>query len=363
MRRTRKLLICTSLLTVLLMGVFYWLGHLTATQDLLIRLVARQRLQDTRYDLLARNQMSVVLCGTGVPAPDRNRASACTAVFVAGQFFLVDVGPSSARNIGVFGLPVAKLTAVLLTHFHSDHIGDLGEINTQSWMAGRDHPLLVYGPPGVESVVEGFVRAYSLDRRYRSATVSMLSQQAWTIEAHTVSAPGDDKQGSPVTVLERGGLKILAFAVDHAPVVPAYGYRFDYRGRSVVISGDTAKSANVIRAASGADLLIHEAEAKHIIRIVQCVANQQHRVLIEHTLAGIQRYHSSPKDAAEVANQAGVKWLVMSHLAPPPANLLERWAFLHGVSAVRPQRVALGYDGMLIELPLTSHELRFSRLR
>src|SRR6516162_10798557 len=131
-----------------------------SVQDLLIRRVARQRLGDTHSSLLAPNQISVVLWGTGDPAPDRDRASACTAVFVAGQFFLVDVGPSSARNVGAFGLPVARLTGVLLTHFHSDHIGDLGEINTQSWMAGRDHLLPVYGPPGVESVVDGFIRAY-----------------------------------------------------------------------------------------------------------------------------------------------------------------------------------------------------------
>jgi ribonuclease Z len=81
-------------------------------------------------------------------------------------------------------------------------------------------------------------------------------------------------------VLERNGLKITAFKVDHAPVVPAYGYRFDYRGRSVVVSGDTAKSGNLIQIATGADLVIHEAEAKHMIRIVQQVANEQHDTII-----------------------------------------------------------------------------------
>jgi ribonuclease Z len=316
-------------------------------------------LRQKQNPLLALDQISVVLCGTGVPIPDRDRASACTAVFVAGQFFLVDVGPSSARNVGAFGLPLSRLTAVLLTHFHSDHIGDLGEINTQSWMAGRDLPLPVYGPPGVDQVVDGFVRAYTLDRGYRIATAPILSARAWSMEPHPVSVYGSTLNQGEGTVLEHNGLKIIAFTVDHAPVVPAYGYRFDYRGRSVVISGDTAKSVNLIRAASGADLLIHEAEAKHMIRIVQQVADEQDDALLKQTLAGIQRYHSSPVDAAEVANQAGVKLLIMTHLAPPPDNLLARWAFLREVSAVRPNGVELGYDGMLITLRLGSKELQF----
>ncbi len=363
MDRTVKILLLSGLIALLLLSIAYSVGHVTSLQDGLIRRVARQRLRSTHADLLGREKLSVVLCGTGVPAPDRARASACTGVFAAGQFFLVDIGPSSARNVGAFALPSAALSGVLLTHFHSDHIGDLGEINTQSWMAGRDHPLPVYGPPGVERVVDGFVQAYALDRGYRAAVVSIISPQAWVMEPHAVIIPGSAQQKGSAIVLRRNGLTVTAFTVDHAPVAPAYGYRFDYGGRSVVISGDTAKSANLIGAAAGADLLIHEAQAKHMIRIVQQVAKEQHNVLIEQTLNGIQRYHSSPVEAAEVANQAGVKLLVMSHLAPPQLNLLGQWAFLRGVSAVRPRGVLLGYDGMLITLPIGSSEVRVSRLK
>jgi ribonuclease Z len=361
-KRISRFLIWSGLIVLLILGIAYSAGHMAPVQDNLIRRIAHQRLRATHNGLLGLNQISVVLCGTGVPVPDRDRASACTAVFVAGQFFLVDVGPSSARNVGVFGLPMARLAGVLLTHFHSDHIGDLGEINTQSWMAGRDRPLPVYGPPGVERVVDGFARAYTLDRGYRMSTVPLLSAQAWMMEARAVSVRGGNGQTSMATVLDRNGLKIIAFTVDHAPVVPAYGYRFDYRGRSIVISGDTAKSANLIRAASGADLLIHEAEAKHMITIIQQVASEQHDTLIEHTLAGIQRYHSSPIDAANVANQAGIQLLVMTHLAPPPNNVLGRWVFLRGVSAVRPNGVELGFDGMLITLRIGSNDIRSSSL-
>jgi ribonuclease Z len=212
-------------------------------------------------------------------------------------------------------------------------------------------------------VVDGFASAYTLDMGYRVATVPMLSPRVWTMEPHAITVPGSAQQTGATTVLERNGLRITAFTVDHAPVAPAYGYRFDYRDRSVVISGDTAKSVNLIRAAAGADLLIHEAQAKHIISIVKQVAREQRNKLLEQTLGAIQRYHTSPVEAAEVANQAAVKLLVLSHLTPAQSNMWAQWAFLRGVSAVRPRGVELGYDGMMIALPLGSREIRVTQLK
>ena len=113
--------------------------------------------------------MRVVLCGTGNPLPDRERAAACTAIFAGGNMYLVDIGPGSWKNLALWRVPPAKLAAIMLTHFHSDHIGDLGEINIETWANGRDHPLRVYGPPGVDQVVNGFAQAYSLDEGYRIA--------------------------------------------------------------------------------------------------------------------------------------------------------------------------------------------------
>src|SRR5262249_42016965 len=310
--RHSNILLLSALGTALVLCTAYFVGHISTVQDGLIRYFASRTLRNTGNALLSKHRVSVVLCGTGSPAPDRDRASACTAVFAGGHFFLVDVGPSSARKIGLLRLPISKLDGVLLTHFHSDHIGDLGEINTQSWVAGRNHPLPVYGPPGVEMVVDGFKRAYALDRGYRAASVRSLLVNAWSIEPHVVTIAAlarATNSADATTVLRRDGLTITAFTVDHAPVVPAYGYRFDYRGRSVVVSGDTAKSSNLVRAAAEADLLVHEAMAKHMIRIVQEVAEAQHNTLLSATLNSIQRYHSTPVEAAEVANKARVKLL------------------------------------------------------
>ena len=363
MIRVDRALLWFGSVCLLLVGFGYAAAHVNNVQDYLIRDIARRRLRSIHRELLAPEKMIVVLCGTGDPVPDPDRAAACTAVFAGGQFFLVDIGPSSARSAGVIGLPLADLTAVLVTHFHSDHIGDLGELNTQSWIAGRGRPLPVYGPPGLKRVVDGFALAYTLDCGYRVATVPMLSPRTWMMEPRVIIIAGSTPESGATTVFESQGLRITAFAVDHAPVVPAYGYRFDYRGRSVVISGDTAKSSNLIRVAANADLLIHEAQAKYIVSIIQQVAGEENRKLLQATLGDIQRYHSSPADAAEAANEARVNMLVLTHLTPPPSSYFAQWAFLRGVSTVRPQGIELGYDGMMIVLPVGSREIRVSRLK
>jgi ribonuclease Z len=169
----------------------------------------------------------------------------------------------------------------------------------------------------VKQIVDGFMRAYSLDCGYRAATVPSLPLRGWPMEPHiVVTTRSVEQTDAPesVTVLQRNGLTVTAYAVDHAPVAPAYGYRFDYKGRSVVISGDTARSANLIHAATHADLLIHEAQAKYMLSIVRQVAEEQHHTLVAQTISGIQRYHSSPVEAAEVANETGVKLLVIAIL-------------------------------------------------
>jgi ribonuclease Z len=126
-----------------------------------------ERLVDARIEqglgrvdesILGSPDLHVVLCGTGTPLPDAERAGACTAIAAGGRLFLVDVGPGSREQVDLANLPIAALAGVFLTHFHSDHLGDLGEAATQSWIAGRARPLAVYGPPGTARVVAGVAR-------------------------------------------------------------------------------------------------------------------------------------------------------------------------------------------------------------
>jgi ribonuclease Z len=319
-------------------------------QNRIIERVASRALTGDRTDLLDDGKLHVVFCGTGTPVADPERANACTAVLAGGHFLIVDIGPGAMRQITLDRLPRARLEAILLTHFHSDHIGDLGEAVVQTWVAGRTAPLRVFGPQGVEQVVGGFREAYALDAQYREAHhgAEAMPRAAAIPMAKTITLPS---AAEAATVLEADGLRVTAFAVDHEPVVPAYGYRFDYRGRSVVISGDTKRSANLLAHAQGADLLVHEALAAHMIEPVTRYAQGVGLTRWAKLTSDIPTYHASPVEVAEIAKTANVRMLAFSHMVPAPNNILARRLFLRGVSDVWNGPVELGRDGMHFTLP------------
>src|SRR6266404_2289798 len=200
-----------------------------AVQDAIIRRVVARAVADSAGHLFADDALRVLLCGTSAPLPHPTRAKACVAVFAAGRFWIVDTGPGSWNHLALWHVDGKRIGAILYTHFHSDHIAELGEFNLQTWAAGRPNPLRVIGPPGVERVVAGFEEAYALDRGYRIAHhgADFLKPDLSLMQATPV-----DATAAPAVVLDEDGLKITAFPVDHRPIVPAYGYRFDYRGRT-----------------------------------------------------------------------------------------------------------------------------------
>ena len=333
-------------LAAVVAGLVFVGMRIPAVQDLVLQRVAASRMA-SRPDLLEGDALRVLLCGTASPLPHPTRAKACVAVFAGGRFWIVDTGPGSWNRLGLLRVDGRSIGGVLLTHFHSDHIGDLGEFNMQTWAAGRERPLRVFGPPGVERVVNGFAEAYALDSGYRTLHhgAALLPPALWRMEAVPIAGPG------PTVVLDEGGMRITAVAVDHTPVAPAYAYRFDWRGRSVVVSGDTVKDQPLTALAKDADVLVHEAQAQHLVALRLPAQERLGRDRLVKILGDIPSYHTSPVEAAEVANAAGVKLLVMYHLTPPPtAGLVER-AFVRGVDAVRPKGWVLADDGLLITLP------------
>lgn len=310
-------------------------------------LVSAQQQADTA--MLGDGQLHVVMCGTGSPLADATRASACVAVIAAGEVVLIDVGPGSWRQVAVNRIPTAAVSAVLLTHFHSDHIGDLGEAVTQTWLAGRAKPLEVFGPPGVEKVVAGFAQAYSQDVEYRIAhhTETMLPRAAAGAVAREVKLKSDTEAA---VVFERNGLKVTAFNVEHSPVKPAYGYRLDYKGRSVVVSGDTAKSMNLAKHTAGADLLIHDVLAKDVMTMAAGNADRSGDKRRAKLIRDILTYHASPAEAAEIANEAKVDTLVFTHMVPPLNPPVTEQMFLRGVADIFKGKVVLAKDGMRFDL-------------
>lgn len=291
--------------------------------------------------------LKVFFCGTGSPLPSARRAQTCTAVIAGDWFFLVDVGSGSFETVQAAGLPANRLAGVFLTHFHSDHIGDLSEANLGSWVTARPAPLSVFGPTGVEQVVAGENEAFALDAGYRIAHhgkgVAPLRSKGMAARVFDAAAP--------VVVLDDGGLKVTAFPVKHDPVVPAVGYRFDYQGRSVVISGDTAYSESLVLAAKGADILIHEAQANHMVAKMRHAAAKAGNATLAKIFDDIPTYHTTPEEAARAANEAGAAWLILSHLTPAPDNPIAKRIFMRGVGKVRPKNVRIAEDRLLVTLP------------
>ena len=316
----------------------------------LLALASARAQQPPDLAMLTDGKLHVVMCGTGSPLPDANRASACVAVVAGGEFVLIDVGPGAWRTAALQRLPTQNLSAILLTHFHSDHIGDLGEAVTQSWIAGRAKKLEVYGPPGVEGVVAGFAQAYALDAGYRVAHHSeeLMPRDAAGATARTIALKSAT---AAAPVFERNGLKITAFRVEHDPATPAYGYRLEYRGRVVVVSGDTKKSENLARHAAGADLLIHDVLAKSVVALAAANAERSGDARRAKMARDILVYHASPEEAAEIAAAAKVETLVFTHLVPAPNAPMIEQAFLRGVGERFKGAVVLARDGQRFDLP------------
>ena len=300
--------------------------------------------------------LHVALCGAGGPMPAPNASGPCVAVVAGDQLYVVDSGTDGVRNLGRMGYQVGDVAAVFITHFHSDHIDTLGEMATLRWAAGSNpSPLPVYGPTGVETVVDGFNKAYSHDFVYRHEHHGDLvaPYRSAGMTAFPFPLPTD---ANLTRVFEGGGLTVDALAVDHMPVDPAVGYLFTYKGRTALITGDTDESVVVEQHANGVDLLVHEALAPNLVMMMNAAAAKNGNAVMEKITFDILDYHASPKEAAETARSAGVGHLLYYHIVPPLVFPGQELLFLDGAEDIFPD-YTVGQDGVSFSLPANSDEI------
>jgi ribonuclease Z len=243
--------------------------------------------------------VEVTLLGTGSPLPSADRAGPATLVRAGSATILFDCGRGVVMRLTAAGVLPIGLSAVLLTHLHSDHITDLNDIVTTHWvMSPGPNPLRVIGPPGTAQVVEGLMAMLALDQSYRMAHHADLHDRPIV----------DVTEVEPGAVFELADATISVHRTDHRPVSPTVGYRVEHDGRVAAIAGDTVPCPEL-------DAMCHEADlyVQTVIRtdLVQAIPNAR--------LQDILDYHSSVEQAAQTATRAGVKTLVMTHYVPPMA--------------------------------------------
>jgi len=250
-----------------------------------------------------RSGTRLILLGTGGGPRPRTTSSASAQVIVSNNVaYVIDCGDGVARQLAFARVPLPTLRHVFITHQHSDHNADYGNLIWLAWAAGLNTPVDTWGPPPLEKMTTLFfeMNAYDIDTRVANEGRPALRP---LVHVHELREGG--------AVMSDDNLKVTAALVDHPPVVPAFAYRFDARDRSIVISGDTAPSDNLVKLAAGADVLVHS--VMYPPAIDRLMARVPNAAALK---ASILAHQTSAEDAGRIAQAAGVKTLVLSHFVP-----------------------------------------------
>jgi ribonuclease Z len=254
------------------------------------------------------DSLKVVLLGTGVGPPvNLQQYGASTLVEAGAQRFLFDCGRGATLRLAQAGVPIGSITRVFLTHLHSDHVLQLPDLLLTGWAGGRRAvPLAVWGPAGTRAMMDHLQQAFAFDIHTRRDVDEHLPAAGITVVSHEVTTDG--------VVFTEDGVTVTAFLVDHGPVQPAFGYRIEYRGRSVVLSGDTRVSENLVRHAQGADVLVHEVIDPEALRDRP---DHPSAAIVDAIIA----HHTTPQQAGEVFRRVAPRLAVYSH-APNTERIL-----------------------------------------
>jgi ribonuclease Z len=249
-----------------------------------------------------RRAMKLTLLGTGTPIPDPARRGPSQVVQVGEELVLVDAGSGVLHRLLEAGYAGSRLRRIAITHLHSDHITGLLDLLWAGWiMRWWDEPPPIAGPPRTAELIQRLAHALEYDVAVRMKGERL--KREWLVPRVEEVEEGWDTEGD--------GWRLGAFRVDHAPVDEAFGFRLEADGRSVVISGDTCPSENLIRHAQGADLLVHEVYWRRGAEALRATITDPDQLARRQT---INSYHTHSEDVGTIAAQAEAKHLVLSHI-------------------------------------------------
>jgi ribonuclease Z len=290
--------------------------------------------------------LEVVFLGTGSPLPSADRCGSGAVVIAGETNVLVDCGWGSARRLIPSGVQPARVDTAIFTHMHTDHMTDVPDFLFLRWVTGATRPLRVYGPDGTKEMIDGFLMALRRDIGFRIAHHGEKLHPDG-IKVHVTEITGSQKASE---FLKIGDLLLEVFEVDHFPVVPAFGYRATYQGRTVVFSGDTSKCDSLVEASRGADMLVCEAlNTAMLDRAIDAI--KPNAPLQAGNLEDVPSYHITTTEVAETARDAGVGEVVLTHVIPSivSQDAMET-LFVQGMSAIYSGKITVARD--MVRLPV-----------
>ncbi|MDA9045221.1 MBL fold metallo-hydrolase [Gammaproteobacteria bacterium] len=304
------------------------------------------------------DSLTAVVCGSRSPINDPNRAEACILVQAGDQIFIFDTGNGSAQNLHNWNMPWNRIEGIFYTHLHSDHISDIADFHQGTWMNGqRSSKQKVFGPEGVQLLTDGIELAYTKDYFFRNEhhgdVIAPLNIVGF--DTHTVNL------NNPV-LIDNEDLKITAYSVSHDPVDPALGYRIDYKGRSISISGDTIYDQNLVNNSKDADVLFHESMSLEILDLINANAKATGNMVAEIVTIDILDYHTPILEVVKAAKEANVRHLVFYHHLPAPRNQIMEDVMYRGVDEIMQEWTASN-DGTMIILPIDSEEIIITSIK
>ncbi len=298
-----------------------------------------------------KNDFKLLFCGTGSPNRTESRGQPCTALVANGKLFLFDAGEGAIAKLIEYDAPIGVLDTIFLTHLHSDHMSGVAEVLHNTALYGRRNQVETIGPPGTQKLISSFAMAYQDDLEERQRVLGAEKLDPGIVFSGAKDVLIEKKEIKPV--YNQDGLIISAFQIDHPDWPHAYGYKIEFKGKVIIISGDTRASDGIRTYAKGADILIHEALNADIFEYIGRQMDIQGASMSGDRFERIAAAHTSTIELAEIAKKTEVRHLVITHLIPAlPAIWMADQFFASGMSDIYDGDIIIARDGQWLDVKM-----------